>query len=81
MSDLDDCFDHWGDAESEWQDDEPKLVSCKYCQTENLVWEEARGEHNEKRWVLMTYFGEPHACRAFPQQLSPDQVKDLFADV
>lgn len=59
MSDLDDMWDrlfdeHEADGETE--------ITCKRCGAQDLHWEEARGERNEKRWVLMEANDTIHCC-------------------
>lgn len=41
-------------------------ITCKLCGADELAWEEARGEHNRKRWVLVERNGSVHACPNAP---------------
>lgn len=38
-------------------------VRCKLCGVRGLIWEEARGEHNRKKYVLTDEDGNIHDCR------------------
>lgn len=38
-------------------------VRCKFCKEHWLYWEEVRGEHNRKKWVLLDEDGNIHDCR------------------
>jgi hypothetical protein len=55
--------DDWCPRDAPWDEDDCGIV-CKYCGQGELEWEEARGERNEKRWVLVDYKGDIHNCRA-----------------
>lgn len=54
-----------------WADD--RTITCKRCGADDLYWEEARGERNEKRWVLVGYNGTVHACPDAPSAASADE--------
>lgn len=46
-----------------FDEDDLHEVRCKYCRERGLYWEEARGEHNRKKWVLVDEDGNIHDCR------------------
>lgn len=50
-------------------------VHCKYCKCDQLEWCEARGERNQKKWVLLNSDGSVHSCRSGPAE------KDEFLDL
>lgn len=58
-----DAFDR--EYEEEYGDQDESEVRCKHCGERDLFWEEARGPHNRKRWVLVTGEGEIHKCPAY----------------
>ncbi len=58
---AEDYFDPYGGPE----DDEESDIRCKYCHERYLYWEEARGERNQKKFVLMNEDGSIHNCPAF----------------
>jgi hypothetical protein len=49
--------------DEEFPDDEE--IRCKYCNERYLRWDEARGERNQKVFVLVTEDGAVHNCPAF----------------
>jgi hypothetical protein len=57
MSWIDDNIDRLTD-----EDDSAYTRSCSRCGAFELHWEEARGDHNRKRWVLMEADGSIHCC-------------------
>ena len=66
--------DLWGDDD----DETPEIgVRCKFCAARNLAWEEARDEHNRKRWILVTPTGKIHDCLALAER----KVLAMFSDV
>ena len=54
-------------------DGDEGTITCKRCGADELHWEEARGEHNEKRWVLMECTGQIHVCPNAPSAASADE--------
>jgi hypothetical protein len=44
--------------------DYPGSVCCKFCGYGPFEWQEARGEKNRKRWVLVDVAGNIHDCRS-----------------
>jgi hypothetical protein len=52
-------------------------ITCKRCGADELYWEEARGEHNEKRWVLMEYNGSVHVCPNAPSAADADEFPTI----
>ncbi len=42
---------------------EENEIRCKYCRKRDLLWQEGRGEHNRKKWVLVDENGDIHDCR------------------
>lgn len=48
-------------------------IVCKRCKADELAWEEARGERNEKRWVLIESDGSVHCCPDAPSAASADE--------
>lgn len=65
MGDMADDYD-WGDL---YDGDEEREVRCKFCRKRDLFWQEGRGEHNRKKWVLVDEYGDIHDCRK-PVKLS-----------
>ena len=65
MADMTATFDprRLDDTEEEFPEDEE--IRCKYCRERYLHWEEARGERNQKLFVLMNEDGSVHQCAAF----------------
>jgi hypothetical protein len=61
MGQIDDDLARYGWPEDD-EDTEESEVRCKFCRTRDLHWEEARGERNQKKWVLMEENGTMHAC-------------------
>jgi DNA-directed RNA polymerase subunit RPC12/RpoP len=51
------------EEDEEFPEDEE--IRCKYCHERYLHWEEARGERNQKVFVLMNEDGSIHHCPAF----------------
>lgn len=50
---------------------------CKRCGANDLHWEEARGPHNRKRWVLMEWNEEIHICPDAPRAASADEFPTI----
>lgn len=73
---LPDCFDPYD--EDEYGDG---AVTCKFCGEDGLMWEEARGLHNRKRWVLVDERGDIHDCPKRPGAAPSDEFDDLDAPV
>jgi len=48
---------------SDFFDDYENEVECKFCGIGPLQWEECRGAHNRKKWVLIDEDGNIHDCR------------------
>lgn len=62
----------WVDPdEDEYQDAEE--VRCKHCRERDLFWEEARGDHNRKKRVLVDEDGNMHDCPAFRKPVASDE--------
>ncbi len=59
---VDDMLARYGYPDDEMPEPEDEVV-CKFCDTPYLRWEEARGEHNRKTWVLVDMGGRIHDCR------------------
>ena len=55
-----------------WEHDYSGKV-CKRCGADELYWEEARGPHNRKRWVLMERTGQIHVCPDAPSAAAADE--------
>ena len=55
---------------------EEGTITCKRCGADDLHWEEARGEHNEKRWVLLEFDDSVHCCPNAPGAASADEFDD-----
>lgn len=51
-------------------------IECKYCGADELHWEQARGPHREKRWVLMEENGAIHCCPNCPS-LAPARAEEF----
>lgn len=69
----------WVDFGVEFDDfDFDGTVTCKYCGAGYLFWEEARGERNEKRWVLVTSQGKIHSC---PKRPGPAAIDEFEVEV
>ena len=64
------------DDPEDWYDDHAE-VRCKHCRERDLHWEEARDEHNEKRWVLLDFAGNVHRCPAFPLAPGAEEFDDF----
>jgi hypothetical protein len=60
-------------SDTDYWEDGPRNITCKRCGADELYWEEARGERNEKRWVLMEHNGEIHVCPDAPSAASADE--------
>jgi hypothetical protein len=45
----------------DWQNEDG--ITCKFCGENYLTWEEVRGPHNRKHWVLVNEKGDIHDCR------------------
>lgn len=58
----------WGFEDYDYEDG--FRIVCRRCEAEGLAWEEARGERNEKRWVLIESDGSVHCC---PQTADADE--------
>lgn len=56
------AVEDWVDFSDDWDETEPRERDCWRCGAEELHWEEARGPHNEKRWVLVERSGSIHCC-------------------
>lgn len=63
MARTPDAFD--AECAEEYGDRDENEVRCKACGARDLFWEEARGEHNRKCWVLVTGEGDVHRCPAY----------------
>ena len=48
---------------SYWEEDEPYLITCKFCGLSGLEWTCTRGKHNRKQWSLIDMSGKIHCCR------------------
>lgn len=64
MARTPDAFDM--EYECEYGSRDEIETRCKYCCERGLFWEEARGEHNQKKWVLVDEDGNIHACKKGP---------------
>lgn len=51
--------------------------TCKYCNADDLHWEEARGAHNKKSWVLCEDDDTIHHCPGMPSAASADEFNTL----
>lgn len=54
--------DYFPVGDEDWDETEPSERDCNKCGAQELHWEEARGESNEKRWVLVERNGMIHCC-------------------
>jgi hypothetical protein len=48
--------------EYEYDYEDVGIITCKRCGADELEWEEARGERNQKCWVLVEANGTVHVC-------------------
>ncbi len=62
------------EEDEEFPDDEE--IRCKYCHERYLHWEEGRGEHNQKVFMLLNEDGSAHNCPAYAKATA-DEFKDF----
>lgn len=56
------AIEDWLPFDSYDGDEDSELKVCNRCGADGLLWEEARGERNQKCWVLVTLSGAVHEC-------------------
>lgn len=74
MSDTTDELERFFDRVDREDLEDDAGIECKHCGLDLLYWEEGRGEHNRKRWVLIdSRTGEPHNCIAYASSATADE--------